>query len=1011
MVLALPSEENDVSPAGLSSDTPKNLTEYLVQDKIEKEAVIEEGHLDTDIEQPHAFQRMKSLSRPLFNSMDSKAAILRLEVLDRHDLWLRQIIALISTVLVLAFAICVVVLQETNGWDHYGFPTSCSNSTMCVESSAQEVFRWGHMLLNLGMFLVTSFFCLGYAYATFIHRTYKDSDEDGTETEHRTILVPQQYWVLGVLGVSVVTFLTRVIQAFLSLGQSTDSSWAMCYSQHEMLPTTSRVITHGIFMLAVISYILLQHSAGSKPLEPGETWQSGNWAYPWTFYLSLIWGMLYVFLWAFVQMFCSLDLAPSFCAYIVYIVFHQPEMDQCGYLALSLDLLGILFLLCFAARRFIYHKEANTMHLFHAQPDQRPQNVRFEPHKGGCLWRCLQCICIKSTFWTKMEDEFPSTPRHEAAEPPAGQVTESISSLEASPTAALDDGRSSCFATHEGHGHPLKDLVLSRDGSSRMSPHESVNKRPSLAESFELHDMIHDSPEATLTFHRRYQINRLRFLMYTNFRISTGRFVFYFVLYQTIVIACTHPFSTASGKGSFASAPAARLGLYIMFAAYVLSEAYVHLPAHHTFCKFTTKKQRRDFKYRLSETRTSHLRSPLQFDTDGEKLIMQRLVLVWTLARYPAQHRPHPEQPEQFGNRSLDTIATQITAPNHMLDRLPSKIKFASSPSAVIRQHIFFAERSEDGSITYEPSREGRGTSVIAAFHDQSTDTYAYGIHLDDRLVISFRGTKTMKNISTDCRCWGNYLHNKIAHKHDMGDQDFRGSEQLRRTGSGLNELKRAELVLGAQVHAGFWEAFCSVVELIKEWLEEQDPKLPVLVCGHSLGGGLATLCCYWLASADMPSAKVCGLPSMKSHFCRRGRRISLWTFGAPRVGNQLFVNDLCSLGINDAWRIVNEDDIVPHLPRRNWCTLASRRYKHYGTLVLLSTEGNLVLSPSFIEWKITARCSSLTAMNNHRMCMYKTSLQNWIYKVHQRHADELNQLFIPSEMDAHETEERHEDL
>jgi hypothetical protein len=72
------------------------------------------------------------------------------------------------------------------------------------------------------------------------------------------------------------------------------------------------------------------------------------------------------------------------------------------------------------------------------------------------------------------------------------------------------------------------------------------------------------------------------------------------------------------------------------------------------------------------------------------------------------------------------------------------------------------------------------------------------------------------------------------------------------------------------------------------------DTSLPLYVCGHSLGGGIATLASLDIvANSAYPTA-----PTM-------------YTYGGLHVGQQDFVNSF-SAGIPNAYRIVNLADFVP---------------------------------------------------------------------------------------------------
>src|SRR5215472_4915183 len=73
------------------------------------------------------------------------------------------------------------------------------------------------------------------------------------------------------------------------------------------------------------------------------------------------------------------------------------------------------------------------------------------------------------------------------------------------------------------------------------------------------------------------------------------------------------------------------------------------------------------------------------------------------------------------------------------------------------------------------------------------------------------------------------------------------------------------------------------------------DPALPTVVCGHSLGGALATLLVADL-TANTPL------------------RPQAWTFASPRVGDSAFAGRYGGLS-TVSWRIYNQADVVPYFP------------------------------------------------------------------------------------------------
>ena len=101
----------------------------------------------------------------------------------------------------------------------------------------------------------------------------------------------------------------------------------------------------------------------------------------------------------------------------------------------------------------------------------------------------------------------------------------------------------------------------------------------------------------------------------------------------------------------------------------------------------------------------------------------------------------------------------------------------------------------------------------------------------------------------------------------------------------------------GALVHAGFNRLRQTMLSQINRALEDAGPFQRIHCVGHSLGGALATL-----NGADMVARGV--------------RQVSIYTFGAPRVGNYAFVNWLEGrIGGDNIRRVYHPADPVPMIP------------------------------------------------------------------------------------------------
>lgn len=86
------------------------------------------------------------------------------------------------------------------------------------------------------------------------------------------------------------------------------------------------------------------------------------------------------------------------------------------------------------------------------------------------------------------------------------------------------------------------------------------------------------------------------------------------------------------------------------------------------------------------------------------------------------------------------------------------------------------------------------------------------------------------------------------------------------------------------------------VTKLVKFYKEKMGEEVSLTITGHSLGGALALLNAYEAAST------IKGIP------------ISVISFGAPRVGNIAFKDELQQMGVNTL-RVVVKQDWVPKMP------------------------------------------------------------------------------------------------
>jgi len=108
------------------------------------------------------------------------------------------------------------------------------------------------------------------------------------------------------------------------------------------------------------------------------------------------------------------------------------------------------------------------------------------------------------------------------------------------------------------------------------------------------------------------------------------------------------------------------------------------------------------------------------------------------------------------------------------------------------------------------------------------------------------------------------------------------------------------QTVAHGNVHHGIHQSLHDVwgAMLVDIMLFDPTEDTTVVFTGHSLGGGLATLAAMELLMAGYDNVK-------------------LYTYGSPRVGDNMFCDMLDLFMYGDHFRFVNNNDIVPRVPPR----------------------------------------------------------------------------------------------
>lgn len=166
-----------------------------------------------------------------------------------------------------------------------------------------------------------------------------------------------------------------------------------------------------------------------------------------------------------------------------------------------------------------------------------------------------------------------------------------------------------------------------------------------------------------------------------------------------------------------------------------------------------------------------------------------------------------------------------------------------------------FEKHSEMHSLLCE-SLSDAGFTLHATIDEKDTGTQCFiALRSREFAVLAFRGTeKNLKDIITDLK----------ARFYDTPD---------------------------GKAHEGFQKAYNSSQRSIKQTLSRLPADLPLYICGHSLGGALATVAAQNLEETHPVAA--------------------VYTFGSPKVGVPEWSDSIKT----PVYRIVNGADLVPIVP------------------------------------------------------------------------------------------------
>ncbi|WP_088889653.1 lipase family protein [Leptolyngbya ohadii] len=304
--------------------------------------------------------------------------------------------------------------------------------------------------------------------------------------------------------------------------------------------------------------------------------------------------------------------------------------------------------------------------------------------------------------------------------------------------------------------------------------------------------------------------------------------------------------------------------------------------------------------------------------------------------------------PDRSPDRPSNNLSSLSAPPPIHYDRAISRLLIRCSRLGMEQFDQGQRDRRYDGSIRILESfpRELEPYNQVATFRVELDATTTL---LPDLGEIGRRLTR--RAIPTTLAFIGFVLtsetHNIILFRGTSNPKEWMANFQ-----SGQSNYGRLRGGQG-RVHTGFLRLYNRLSRQVRQAASTLNPSLPCFIAGHSLGGALATL-----AAADLAYH----YPTLKD-------QIRLYTYGAPRVGNQAFVEYLETIAPN-SYRVLNMSDMVTMVPPAN---LREQQYSHFGEAwaFLDYAQGSVSLShsTSIYQTAIDSRIETNTIPNFPTSC------------------------------------------
>ena len=208
----------------------------------------------------------------------------------------------------------------------------------------------------------------------------------------------------------------------------------------------------------------------------------------------------------------------------------------------------------------------------------------------------------------------------------------------------------------------------------------------------------------------------------------------------------------------------------------------------------------------------------------------------------------------------------------------------------------------------------------------------------NDCIVISFRGTSSMVNVMSDVRVW------RTPFPSDSPLNQFSTSSKVH---SGFLAAYRAE-----KFNKRLLDCVNRLLVGCQECNLTKQENIKVFVTGHSLGGALAVLFSFEIATTLL---------------CAQRVDLHCYVFGSPRVGNHSWAS-LYNKTVPNTWQIINDDDTITRAGKFFFL------YKHVGHRVLINKRGDMLVRPSFSEYSM--RRAPGGSIRDHYLARYRRAME-----------------------------------